>query len=313
MNQITSLKNKKIWVAGHSGMVGSSLCRSLKGQGCDILAVNHDDLDLTRQQETENWVRKNHPDIIIVAAARVGGIIANSTEQAQFLYENMAISQNIIHAAKLYDVEKLLYLGSSCIYPAASEQPIKEEYLLSGKVQSNNEGYAIAKIAALKMCEKYKEQYGCNFISAMPCNLYGQNDYFDENRSHVIPALIMKIHAAKIKGESEVELWGTGKPLREFLYVDDLANACIFLLKNYSGVEHINIGAGSDVSIKYIAQEIAKIVGYNGKVLFNPEMPDGVYRKLMDSSKINDMGWEPNIDLSRGLKMAYDYYLSNLD
>ncbi len=310
MDEIFSLKNKKIWIAGHKGMVGSALCRRLESEKCDIIVAQKSELDLTRQEKTEKWIAKNKPDIVIMAAAKAGGIIANNNAQADFLYDNLSMAQNVIHGSYKAGVNKLLYLGSSCIYPKNITQPIKEEYLLSGKLEPTNEGYAIAKIAGLKLCEKYKQQYGCNFISAMPCNLYGVNDRFDEEKSHVIPALIMKFHKAVVQNISEISIWGSGTPLREFLYVDDLADACVFLLKNYSDSSHVNIGSGYDISIAKLAEMIAHIVGYKGNIIFDKSKPDGMKRKLMDISKMSSMGWIAKTNLNDGLKKAYEYYLS---
>ncbi len=309
MNEIFSLKNKKIWVAGHKGMVGSALCRRLESEKCDIIVARKSELDLTRQEETEKWIAKNKPDVVIMAAAKAGGIIANNNAQADFLYDNLSMAQNVIHGSYKAGVNKLLYLGSSCIYPKNAEQPIKEEYFLSGKLEPTNEGYAIAKIAGLKLCEKYRQQYGCDFISAMPCNLYGVNDRFDEEKSHVIPALIMKFHKAVIQNLPEISIWGSGTPLREFLYVDDLADACVFLLKNYSASSHVNVGSGYDISIGKLAEMIADIVGYKGNIIFDKSKPDGMKRKLMDISKMSSMGWMAKTSLNDGLKKAYEYYL----
>ena len=303
------LRHQKIWIAGHSGLVGSALCRRLNEAECEILTVPHIELDLTRQVETEEWLSEHKPDGVILAAAHVGGIHANSTYPAEFIYNNLAIAQNVIHGSYKVGVKKLLFLGSSCIYPKNAANPISEDMLLSDSLESTNEPYAIAKISGIKLCESYRVQYGCDFISAMPCNIYGEGDMYDLKNSHVIPALLMKIHEAKEKQTSSVEIWGSGQPLREFLYVDDLADALVFLMENYSELQHVNIGAGYDISIKDLAQTLCEIVEYRGKLLFNTDKPDGVMRKLMDSSKMTNMGWSTNVDFKEGLSRAYADFL----
>lgn len=313
MTEHFSLRNKKIWVAGHNGMVGSAVARRLQSEECEVLATPRADLDLRSQADVESWFGANSPDAVILAAARVGGIKANCDEPASFLYDNLMIEANVIHAAYGHGVKKLLFLGSSCIYPKLASQPIREEALLTGALETTNEFYAVAKIAGIKMCGSYRKQYGCDFISAMPCNLYGPGDTYDQSRSHVIPALIMKMHAAKIKNLPSIVLWGTGVPLREFLYVDDLADALVFLLKNYGGEGHVNVGSGHEISIMALAGEIAGIVGYGGKIMFDAAMPDGAPRKLMDSARLAGMGWKPHTGLREGLRAAYADYLKKAD
>lgn len=292
-------------------MVGAAIVRRLKNEGCEVLTVNRDAIDLTRQSEVESWMHANKPDGVFVAAARVGGIVANNTLPAQFLYENMMIEANIIHAAHAVEVEKLLFLGSSCIYPRMAEQPMKEEALLTGPLEPTNEWYAIAKIAGIKLCEAYRKQYGCNYISAQPTNLYGPHDNFHLEHSHVIPALIIKAHAAKMASSTEMEIWGSGKPFREFLYVDDLADALVFLMQNYNESLHINIGTGEEVTIGDLARAVIEVVGFEGDLVFDTSRPDGPPRKLMDSNRLRNMGWKPHTDLTTGLKSAYDWYLEN--
>ena len=302
------LTGKKIWVVGHNGMVGSAILRSLADEGGEVLTVGRDALDLRRQADVEAWMRVHRPEVVIIAAATVGGIHANATRPADFLYDNMMIEANIIHAAYECGVEKLLFLGSSCIYPKEAVQPITEDALLSGPLESTNEAYAIAKIAGVKLCEAYRKQHGCDFISAMPCNLYGQGDSFDLESSHVIPAVMMKAHAAKISVASEMVVWGSGTPLREFLYVDDLADGLVHLLKHYSGVNPVNIGSGQEISIYDLSKMIANVVGFEGEIVMDESKPDGVLRKVMDSSKIRDAGWRPKTSLRVGLEKTYAWY-----
>lgn len=297
-----SLLNKKIWVVGHRGMVGQALLRVLEGRNCTVLTVDRGALDLRRQNDVESWLYQHRPDAILLAAATVGGIEANRTRPAEFLYDNLMIAANVIHAAAAVGTEKLLYLGSSCIYPRNTAQPIAESALMTGPLEISNEWYAIAKIAGVKLCQSYRRQYGCDFISAMPCNLYGPGDRFDKIRSHVIPALILKIDEAVRLNSSSVVLWGTGSPLREFLHVDDLAKASLLLLENYSGEQPVNIGSGDEISIKNLANSIAQICGFKGQFIFDPAMPDGTPRKILDSSAIRAMGWAPEIGLADGLK-----------
>lgn len=307
-----SLLGKRIWVAGHRGMVGSALVRALKARSdVEILTVDRGVLDLTDQAGVRRWMEINRPHAVMLAAARVGGIHANCTQPVDFLYENLVIETNIIHAAHLVDVEKLLFLGSSCIYPKFAPQPIREESLLAGSLEPTNEWYAIAKIAGIKLGQAYRRQYGRDFISAMPTNLYGPNDNFDLTSSHVLPALIRKIHTAATTGDASVVLWGTGKPRREFMHVDDLASACLFLLEHYSDESHINIGSGSDLEIGELAELIAGVIGWKGDFVYDQSKPDGMARKLLDGSRLSALGWKPKISLEDGLHSTYQWYLAN--
>lgn len=299
-------KTSKIYVAGHRGMVGSAIIRLLEKKGyTNIITRTSKELDLRNQLDVQEFFKTEKPEIVVLAAAKVGGIQANNIYRADFIYENIIMQANVIHQAYEAKVEKLLFLGSSCIYPKLAPQPLKEEYLLTGLLEPTNEPYAIAKIAGIKMCEAYKDQYGCNFISAMPTNLYGPNDNYDLNNSHVLPALLRKFHEAKITGASQVEVWGSGSPLREFLHVDDLAEACYFLLENYTGKEIVNIGSGVDLSIKDLAILIKEVVGYNGELKFDASKPDGTPRKLMDVSKLEKLGWKYSIGLKEGINSVY--------
>lgn len=287
-------------------MVGSAVWRALQADGfSNFIGRRSAELDLRNQADVEAFFQAEKPEYVVLAAAKVGGILANNIYRAEFLYDNLAIQNNIIHSAYKYSVKKLLFLGSSCIYPKLAPQPLKEEYLLSGLLEPTNEPYAIAKIAGIKMCESYRRQYGCNFIAAMPTNLYGPNDNYDLNNSHVLPALIRKMHEAKVQKKSEVEIWGTGSPLREFLHVDDLAAACLFLLKEYNEELFVNVGFGSDISIKDLAYLVKNIVGFEGELRFNTDKPDGTPKKLMDSGRINAMGWKPKISLEQGIASTY--------
>ncbi|MFM1874731.1 MAG: hypothetical protein RL266_468 [Bacteroidota bacterium] len=298
--------DSKIYVAGHNGMVGSAIVRLLKSSGySNTITRSSSELDLRNQAAVNAFFEEEKPEFVFLAAAKVGGILANDTYRADFIYDNLMIETNVIHAAFQHRVKKLLFLGSSCIYPKMADQPIKEEYLLSGALEPTNEPYAIAKIAGLKLCENYGKQYGCNFISAMPTNLYGVGDNYHPQNSHVLPALIRKFHLAKENGDREVELWGSGTPKREFLYVDDLASACLFLILNYEGSEPVNVGVGEDISIAGLAQIIQEIVGFEGEIKWNTEMPDGTPRKLLDVSKLAAMGWKPTIGLNEGIKLAH--------
>lgn len=302
-------KDSKIFVAGHKGMVGSAIVRFLESSGyTNIITVDKKDIDLTSQAETNIFFNSNEPEYVFLAAAKVGGIHANRTYKADFIYKNLMIQSNVIDAAWSSGAKKLLFLGSSCIYPKMCAQPIKEEYLMTGELEPTNDAYAIAKIAGIKMCQSYNEQYGTDFISAMPTNLYGPNDNYDLENSHVLPAMIRKFHEAKISGKESVEIWGTGTPKREFLYVDDLAEACVFLMNEYSGSDIVNVGTGKDVTIAELAYGISKVVGYEGKIEFNPEMPDGTPRKLLDVSKINSLGWTAKIGLLEGIEKTYREY-----
>lgn len=301
--------DSKIFVAGHKGMVGSSIIRRLTELGYNnIITLNKNKLNLLDQSEVNNFFKKVRPNYVFLAAAKVGGINANKTQKADFLYENLMIQTNVIKSSCLYDVKKLIFLGSSCIYPKFCDQPIKEEYLLTGSLEPTNDAYAIAKIAGIKMCQSYNEQYGTNFISVMPTNLYGPNDNYDLANSHVLPAMIRKFHEAKIENKESVELWGTGTPMREFLYVDDLADACIYLMLNYDDSEIVNIGTGQDITIKELALTISDIVGYKGNIHFNTDMPDGTPRKLLDVSKLKELGWEYKTTLLEGIKKTYNEY-----
>jgi GDP-L-fucose synthase len=302
-------QSDKIFVAGHRGMVGSALCRKLQQEGySQIITRTSKELDLTDQKAVNDFFDKEKPQFVFLAAAKVGGIHANNTYRADFLYRNLMIESNVIHAAHVCGVEKLLFLGSSCIYPKLAPQPLQEDSLLTGTLEYTNEPYAIAKIAGIKMCEAYRDQYGSNFISAMPTNLYGPNDNYDLQNSHVLPALIRKFHEAKINQSPSVEVWGTGSPLREFLHVDDLAEACYFLMQHYNDKQFVNVGCGEDLSIKSLAEMIQSIVGFQGELIWNIEKPDGTPRKLMDISKIKGLGWSPKINLAQGIADVYREY-----
>ncbi|MBY0476829.1 MAG: GDP-L-fucose synthase [Chitinophagaceae bacterium] len=299
-------KNARIYVAGHRGMVGSAIVRKLQQEGYENLLLRTSaELDLRNQESTEQFFKEHKPDYVFLAAAKVGGIVANNTYRADFLYENLMIQNNVIHAAFKHSVTKLLFLGSSCIYPKFADQPIQESALLTGTLEPTNEPYAIAKIAGLKLCEAYRDQYGANFISAMPTNLYGPNDNYDLNNSHVLPALLRKMIVAKRTNQPVVEIWGTGTPRREFLHVDDLADACYFLMHQYNGREWLNIGVGEDISIKELAELIKHIVGYEGELQFNTTKPDGTPRKLLDVSKLQSLGWKAGIGLQEGIEKVF--------
>jgi len=307
-------KQAKIYVAGHRGMVGSAIVRKLRGEGFNqILTAGSGSLDLVRQADVEAFFAREKPDYVFLAAAKVGGIQANNIYRAEFLYQNLMIESNVIHAAHLSGVKKLLFLGSTCIYPKLAAQPLKEEYLLSGYLEPTNEPYAIAKIAGVKLCESYKRQYGDDFISVMPTNLYGPNDNYDLNNSHVLPALIRKFHEAKINGIPQVTVWGSGTPMREFLHVDDLADACFFLMQQYSGEGIVNIGVGDDISIKDLALLIKDITGYTGELTFDASKPDGTPRKLVDVSKLHNLGWRHRIHLSEGIASVYLDFSNNYE
>ena len=305
-------KSDKIFVAGHRGMVGSAIVRKLKMDGYNnILVRNSKELDLRNQLLVDDFFQSEKPDYVFLAAAKVGGILANNTYKASFMYDNLSIQNNVIHAAYKNHVKKLLFLGSSCIYPKFADQPIREESLLTSELEPTNEPYAIAKIAGLKMCQFYREQYDCNFISLMPTNLYGPNDNFDLKNSHVLPALLRKFHEAKINKNSSVTLWGTGNPLREFLHVHDLAKACIHFMLSYNEKSPVNIGTGKDISIHDLATEIKKIVGFEGEIIWDKNKPDGTPRKLLDVTKAKQFGWESSITLLDGIRMTYDWYVQN--
>jgi len=305
-----SLEGKRVWVAGHGGMVGGALLRRLQPERCEVLTARRDQLDLRNQADTREWMAEHRPDAVIVAAARVGGIHANDTYPADFLFDNLAIELNIINAAATIGVEKLLFLGSSCIYPREASQPVSESALLTGPLEPTNEWYAVAKIAGIKLCQAYRRQHGCDFIAAMPTNLYGPGDNFHPENSHVPAALLRRIHEAKIAGDPTVTVWGTGRPRREFLYVDDLADACVFLLKRYSGESHVNVGTGTDISIADFAALIKKVVGYQGELVHDTSRPDGMMRKLLDVSTIAKLGWTASMPLEEGLARFYEWYLA---
>jgi len=305
-------KDSKIYIAGHRGMVGSAIHRKLQEKGFhNFILHTSKELDLRNQQAVSDFFQTKKPEYVFLAAAKVGGIIANNTYRADFLYENLAIQNNVIHSAYETSVTKLMFLGSSCIYPKLAPQPLKEDYLLSGFLEETNEPYAIAKIAGIKLCEAYRSQYGCDFISVMPTNLYGLNDNYDLEKSHVLPAMIRKFHEAKLSNSESVTLWGTGLPMREFLYADDLAEACIYLMENYSQSQFINVGTGKDITIKELAEMVKKIVGFEGDLTWDTTKPDGTPRKLMDVSKLNAQGWKHTIELKKGITSAYQDFLEH--
>ncbi|MBY2912146.1 GDP-L-fucose synthase family protein [Rhizobium leguminosarum] len=306
---IYSLAGKRVYVAGHRGMVGSAIVRRLASEGCDILTATRAEVDLRRQDQVEAWMSKYRPDAVFLAAARVGGILANATYPADFLYDNLILQANVIHAAHRTHVEKLMFLGSSCIYPKFADQPIVEDSLLTGSLEPTNEWYAIAKIAGLKLCQAYRKQHGRDFISAMPTNLYGPGDNFDLGSSHVMPALIRKTHEAKVSEQQEICVWGTGTPRREFLHVDDCADACLHLMKTYSAESHVNVGCGEDITILELAYLVSKIVGFEGKITRDLTKPDGTPRKLLSVDKLRTLGWSPKIGLKEGIADAYRSFL----
>ena len=310
-------KHSKIYIAGHRGLVGSAIKRKLEQKGySNLIYRTSGELDLRNQQAAEEFFKTEKPDYVFLAAAKVGGIHANNTYPAEFIYDNLTIQTNVIHSAYLYKAKKILFLGSSCIYPKFAPQPMKEEHLLTGELESTNEPYAIAKIAGIKMCQAYNRQYGTNYICVMPTNLYGPNDNFDLENSHVLSALIRKFHEAKIQNKLEVEVWGTGKPRREFLYVDDLADACLFLMENYNYKDigaFVNIGTGEDLTIKELAETIKRIVGYKGEMVFNTKKPDGTPRKLLDVTRIKNLGWQAKTSLEDGIKSTYEWYVHGIN
>lgn len=306
-------KTDKIYVAGHRGLVGSAIVRNLKAKGYEnVIGRTHKELDLKDQAAVRAFFEQEKPDVVVLAAAKVGGINTNNTTPADFAYENMQIQCNVIECCHRYHVKKLLFLGSTCIYPRMAPQPIPEDALLTGPLEVTNEAYAIAKIAGLEMCKFFKRQYGDDFISCMPTNLYGPYDNYDLQGSHVMPAMIRKFHEAKVQGAPTVELWGTGTPLREFLYVDDMADACVFLLENYEGEQHVNIGTGKEVTIKQLAETVKRVVGYEGEIVWNKDMPDGTPRKLTDVTKLHSLGWNHKVELEEGVKLAYDWFKENV-
>lgn len=303
--QTFDLRDKRVWIAGHTGLVGSALHRRLSQEPCDLLLAGHDELDLIRQDATEAWMRRERPQVVVVAAARVGGIMANSRYPADFLYDNLMIAANVLRTAHEIGVERLVWLGSSCIYPREAEQPIQEDSLLTGPLEATNEAYAIAKIAGLKLAESYNRQHGQQFFTVMPCNLYGPNDNFDPQNSHVIPALMRRMHEAKEAGAQIVELWGTGTPLREFLHVDDLADAVVLLLRRHVSCQPVNVGSSLEISIADLAHVVARVVGYRGRIVFDSTKPDGTPRKVLGSQRVKSLGWRPSISLEDGLGEMY--------
>lgn len=306
--------NAKIYIAGHKGMVGSAIQRKLIKEGFkNIVTRTSSELDLRNQQEVIEFYNAERPEYVFLAAAKVGGILANNEQRAEFLYDNLMIQSNVIHQSYVNGVKKLMFLGSSCIYPKLAPQPLKEEYLLTGTLEPTNEPYAIAKITGIKMCDAYRSQYGCNFISVMPTNLYGPNDNYDLNTSHVLPALLRKFHVAKTEGINEVVVWGSGTPRREFLHADDLADACFFLMQHYNEPGFVNIGTGEDISIKELAEMIKDIVGFEGEIIWDRSKPDGTPRKLMDMSRLNNLGWMPTIELKEGVATVYENYFHKID
>ena len=302
------LAGKRVYVCGAAGMVGSAIVRRLASESCEILTTTRAELDLTRQSDVENWFSENRPDAVFLAAARVGGILANETAPADFLYENLMIQLNVVEAAHRFQAEKLLFLGSSCIYPKMARQPIPESELMQGPLEPTNEGYALAKIAGIRHCSFLRRQYGCDFISAMPTNLFGPGDNYDLQSSHVLPAILRKVEEARTEGRDHVTIWGTGSPLREFLHADDCADALVFLMKNYSGSEHLNVGAGEEISILKLAEMIAELCGFDGRIERDLSKPDGTPRKLLDSSRLREMGWSPAIGLREGVRRTIDEY-----
>ncbi len=304
--------NSRIYVAGHTGLVGSAILRRLEGEGFStVLTATREQLDLRDQAAVNYWFKANRPEFVLLVAGTVGGILANSTRPAEFIYDNMMIHATVVHAAHLYDVKRLLYLGSSCIYPRGCPQPMREEYLLSGPLEPTNESYAVAKIAGIKLCQAYRQQYGCDFISAMPTNLYGPNDNFDLQSSHVLPALIRRFHEAKVAGGDEVLLWGTGAPRREFLHVDDLADACVFLMRNYDETDHVNVGTGVDLSIRELAELVASVVHPDARLRFDPSKPDGMPQKLLDVGRLHSLGWRHRVELAEGIESTYRWFLDH--
>ena len=311
-NQIYSLAGKRVWVNGHRGMVGSALVRRLESEDCKILKSTSDELDLRRQSDVEDWMEVQKPDAIFLCAATVGGILANETRPAEFIYDNMMIETNVIHGAWRTGVEKLLFMGSACIYPREAPQPMPEDCLLTGPLEPTNEWYAIAKIAGIKLCQAYRKQFGADFISAQPINLYGPGDNFDLVSSHVVPALIRKAHEAKAEGRDSMEIWGSGNPMREFLYVADIADALVFLMKRFSGDMQMNVGWGREISIRQLAETIGRIVGFEGKLVFDASKPDGTPRKLLDTTRLSGLGWKATTSLEEGLEKSYTWFLENV-
>jgi GDP-L-fucose synthase len=310
-DEIFSLRDKRVLVAGHIGMAGSAIVRRLGRENCEILTADRAEVDMLRQKDVEDWMASVSPDVLFVAAAKVGGIHANNTRPAEFLYENLVIETNLIHSAWRAGIKKLLFLGSSCIYPREAPQPMKEEALLTGPLEPTNEAYAIAKIAGIKMCQYYRRQYGCDFISAMPTNLYGPGDRYDLLAGHVVAAMIMKIHAAKEAGDKTVTLWGTGTPRREFLFTEDLADGLVFMMKHYSGESHLNLGTGVDITIRELAETVAKVAGWSGEFTYDRTKPDGMPRKVMNVERMAALGWKAPTRFEEGIKAAYEWYVAN--
>ncbi len=306
-----ALAGKRVWVAGHRGMVGAAIMRRLQDEDCEVLAAGREAVDLRRQAEVEDWMADARPDAFFLAAATVGGILANDTRPAEFIYDNLAIESNVVEAARRTGVKKLLMLGSSCIYPRLAEQPMAEDALLTGPLEPTNQWYAVAKIAGIKLCQAYRRQYGVDFISTMPTNLYGPGDNFELEGGHVVPALLRKTHEAKLAGAREVEIWGSGKPKREFMHVDDGADALVYLMKNYSGESHVNVGTGTDVTIRELAETVAEVVGFAGSFRYDASKPDGTPRKLLDVSRLASLGWRATVDLREGLRRTYEWYLEH--
>jgi GDP-L-fucose synthase len=306
------LTGRRVWVAGHRGLAGSAIARRLVRENCEIITTTRNELDLLRQSDVHTWMADNRIDAVFMAAATVGGILANSTRPAEFLYDNLVIETNVIHGAWQAKVKKLLFLGSSCIYPRLAPQPMREEYLLTGALEPSNEAYAIAKIAGIKMCQVYRRQYGCDFISVMPTNLYGARDRYDPDSSHVVAAIIRKIHAAKVANSPSVELWGTGTPKREFLFSEDLADACVFVMKHYSDEPPLNVGTGHDMTILEMAHQIAMVIGWQGTFTLDPSKLDGTPRKVMDVSRLRTLGWSATTDFEAGVRRAYEWYVANV-
>jgi len=306
-----SLKGKKVWVAGHRGMAGSAIVRRLASEDCEILTARRDEVDLRRQERVEKWMAERRPQAVFLAAATVGGILANDTRPAEFIYDNLAIETNVIHAARSSGVEKLLFLSSSCVYPRLAPQPMTEDALLTGPLEPTNQWYAAAKIAGMMLCRAYRRQYGCDFISAMPTNLYGPGDNYDPDSSHVAAALQVKVHRAKTEGARVMQVWGTGKPTREFLYVDDLADALVFLMENYTGEQHVNVGTGIETTIADLAQLVARAAAWEGRFEYDRTKPDGMPRKVMDVSRLRALGWTARTPLDEGFRKAYDWYVKN--
>ena len=307
-----SLAGKRVWVAGHRGMAGSAIVRRLASEQCTVLTVGRESVDLRRQDPLESWLSRERPHAVFLAAGTVGGIYVNDTRPAQFIYDNLAIEANIIEGARRTGVEKLLFLSSSCVYPRLAPQPMKEEFLLTGPLEPTNQWYAVAKIAGMKLCEAYRRQYGCDFISAMPTNLYGPGDNYDLQASHVAAAMQVKIHRAKVRGERSITLWGTGTPRREFLHVDDLADGLVFLMKNYSGEQHVNVGTGEDISIRELAELVARVADWRGSFEYDRSKPDGMPRKVMDVSKLCSLGWSARTPLEAGLRQSYEWYAAHV-